>query len=69
MNMDNGCIFSEKGKCVVRADTSTYPGDICSICCYGSDVDKSRCPERGQTIAAENYYKAKLDAETRGEMK
>lgn len=60
--MDSECIFSEKGKCVVRADL-THPGETYPIYCHGYENDKSRCPEWGPTLAVENYYKAKLEAE------
>ena len=60
MNMDSGCIFSEYGKCLVRVDIATVPGDICRISCYGNDDSKIRCPEWGPTIATENYYKVKI---------
>lgn len=63
MNMDSRCIFSENGKCIVRVDIATVPGETCHIHCHGYDDSKSRCPEWGPTLAAENYYKAKTQAE------
>ena len=63
MNMDSGCIFSSDGKCMLRVDISTVTGETWYIDCDGYIDSKSQCPEWGPTIAAENYYKAKIRME------
>lgn len=63
MNMEFGCIFSEKGKCVLRVDIATVPGDTCRISCSGDRDSKYRCPEWGPTTVSEHYYNAKLRME------
>jgi hypothetical protein len=63
MNMDSECVFSEKGKCVLRVDTATVPDSTCRIYCMGEIDSKIQCPEWGPTIASENYYTAKIRTE------
>ena len=49
---------------MLRVDIASIPGDTCYFSCYGTDTEKRTCPEWGPTLAIENYYKAKIEAET-----
>jgi hypothetical protein len=60
--MKDGCVFSINNHCRIKGRCGC-PDDMSAFynfSCKGTLIEKIKCPEWGETLASEEYYKKRL---------